>query len=654
MPLPLPSEPSLANTEFGRYHLLDQIGEGANGVVYRAHDAERGRDVAVKMLRLHLTGDASALRRFELEYQTLAKLEHPNVPRIHGPIERLPRPHFAMDFIDGPTLARRIAERSPLPLQEVLTYAKALASALAAMHARGLVHRDLKPGNIRLQKSEDAPFLIVKLLDFGIVRQVDAPRTETGGAIGTPEYMAPERDAGPEGDVFAFGLVLAEMSGGKRYITGKTPSQRSAERAQLSRKIEQAPQEIQPLLRKVLRLDKTKRPTSSQVMVEVQLIIDRQSGVPSLPATISESGALNGELGQALTPPPQRRARRRAATLVALAVSVTLSALVAQQQLHRRQTWSRISEAGALHDKAQARLPPLIDVGGATTRLGSPLALIERIRKGLAAWPPALLGPILLRQEQHEATIHSFALFEYEVSWQNVADWLNELLLRNRIEVRREQKAPALLRYVYDDRGRFLFDVDASVSGLIFDDRARVFNVREGYKNLPAELGTWDAADSFCRAYGLRLPTSDEWELAGRGTTGRLVPDGKDEHDPPLQCREAVISRDPLYSDSQCRDLPFAPEDVRGTRVTGRDQPRDETPEHIMNMAGNVSEWVADRCQNLAEPEQLETDYRAFRGGDYTSEIERGYLTFVSCNPRFAAPDSGTSVHRGLGWRCAK
>jgi serine/threonine protein kinase len=192
------------------------VGSGGMGHVFRARDRATGCDVALK-----LAAERSSEERFVRECDALASLEHPNIVRhvshgVDGPLG----PYLAMEWLDGEDLATRIA-RGALGFVETRALAHDLAEALAHAHARGFVHRDLKPGNVFFARAPAGE--VVKLLDFGVVRDLRAtPLSLTGAAVGTPEYMAPEQVRGLESvvaaaDVFALGCVLYEC------LTGSSP-----------------------------------------------------------------------------------------------------------------------------------------------------------------------------------------------------------------------------------------------------------------------------------------------------------------------------------------------------------------------------------------------------------------------------------------------
>jgi serine/threonine-protein kinase len=218
----------------GPYLVLEQIGAGGMGEVYRAKDTNLGRDVAIKVLPEAFAQDPERLARFEREAKTLASLNHPNIAIIHG-LERAGDGVLAivMELVEGPTLADRIAQ-GPIPVDEALPIAKQIAEALEAAHEQGIIHRDLKPANIKLR-----PDGIVRVLDFGLAKALElapssesmSPRittptmTQLGRILGTAAYMSPEQAKGKpadkRSDVWAFGCVLYEMLTRNRAFDGE-------------------------------------------------------------------------------------------------------------------------------------------------------------------------------------------------------------------------------------------------------------------------------------------------------------------------------------------------------------------------------------------------------------------------------------------------
>ncbi|HXT51546.1 MAG TPA: serine/threonine-protein kinase, partial [Thermoanaerobaculia bacterium] len=207
----------------GRYQLEQLIGQGGMAVVYRAVDAVLGRTVAVKVIRSAYTEDPHFLERFLQEARLVASLDHPNILPLYDFGEEKGRPYLVLPYLPGGSLADRMAG-VPQPLPLVAAWTLQLAGALDAAHARGVLHRDVKPGNVLVTKDGR-----LMLGDFGIARLAEATTrlTATGMVVGTPIYMAPElargADASPASDRYALAVMLFEMIAGQPPFLGTNP-----------------------------------------------------------------------------------------------------------------------------------------------------------------------------------------------------------------------------------------------------------------------------------------------------------------------------------------------------------------------------------------------------------------------------------------------
>jgi serine/threonine protein kinase len=235
-----------SGTKLGPYEIQSRLGAGGMGEVYRARDTRLGRDVAVKVLATHLSSDPDLKARFEREARAISSLQHPHICTLHDLGHQAGIDYLVMELLEGETLQVRLL-RGALPVKQAVDYGIEIAEALDRAHQAGLVHRDLKPGNVMLTKSG------AKLLDFGLAKSVApmatasapgslasstptmsiasttpkaVPLTERGTLVGTFQYVAPEvlqgKDADARSDVFALGAVLYEMLTGKHAFEGKS------------------------------------------------------------------------------------------------------------------------------------------------------------------------------------------------------------------------------------------------------------------------------------------------------------------------------------------------------------------------------------------------------------------------------------------------
>jgi serine/threonine-protein kinase len=220
------------------YRIVEKIGEGGMGVVYRAEDTRLGRQVALKFLSPKLLQDAVAIERFQREARAASSLNHPHIAAIYDIGKYNDVPFLVMELLDGTTLRKRCSG-VPLPIDTVLDYGVQIADALDAAHGAGIIHRDIKSANIFVTERGQ-----VKMLDFGLAKLSEPPpavsdqfaqttlapapaqATETGQTMGTPTYMSPEQARGEaidrRSDLFSFGVVLYEMATGREPFTGRT------------------------------------------------------------------------------------------------------------------------------------------------------------------------------------------------------------------------------------------------------------------------------------------------------------------------------------------------------------------------------------------------------------------------------------------------
>jgi serine/threonine-protein kinase len=222
----LAGPPSLVGKCLGDFELVDEIGRGGMGVVFKARQVSLDRIVALKMLLSEHFRDPVRLARFLSEARTMASLDHPNIVHIYQ-IGNCEHGHFfAMEFIDGQTLEAVIKEKHPVPVAWATSLMMVVGEAIQHAHAKGIVHRDLKPGNIMIDR-----FRRPVVMDFGIAKYLGqaSSLTQQGTIMGTPAFMAPEQASedfvpvGPHSDVYALGAILYMLLTGKPPYEGSTP-----------------------------------------------------------------------------------------------------------------------------------------------------------------------------------------------------------------------------------------------------------------------------------------------------------------------------------------------------------------------------------------------------------------------------------------------
>jgi serine/threonine protein kinase len=289
-----PRTPPSGQTTTSRYRVVEKIGAGGNGVVYKAEDTRLGRFVALKFLPPEGQRDAHAQARFQREAQAASALNHHNICTVYDIGEQDGQTFIAMELLEGQTLKQKIGSR-PLPLETLLDYATQIAAALEIAHKNGIVHRDIKPSNIFVTSRGE-----VKLADFGLAKRVmldstpigeaptiSGPITERGAIVGTVAYMSPEqaqdKDIDARSDIFSFGIVLYEMATGKRAFPGESSATIIGEilhkEPKPIRELNlQVPEELQRIVVKTLEKDREDRyQTAHELMVDLRRLMKKET-----------------------------------------------------------------------------------------------------------------------------------------------------------------------------------------------------------------------------------------------------------------------------------------------------------------------------------------------------------------------------------------
>ena len=294
----------MIGTRLAHYEITAHLGSGGMGDVYQATDTKLGRNVAIKLLPSAFASDVDRLTRFRREAQALAALNHINIAQIYGIEDSGSTSCIVMELVEGETLQARI-QRGPIAVPEALTIAKQIAEALEAAHDKGVIHRDLKPGNIMLADGK------VKVLDFGLAKAYDTPSpnstlansptltnmtfTSAGVILGTAAYMSPEQAKGRvvdrRTDIFAFGCVLYEMLTAKKAFDGEDATDIIGAVLRIEPDWSQFPDSVPPGVRRLLRLcleknPKNRRSDATDIRLDIEHVLNEPAAVVPAPIEI--------------------------------------------------------------------------------------------------------------------------------------------------------------------------------------------------------------------------------------------------------------------------------------------------------------------------------------------------------------------------------
>jgi serine/threonine protein kinase/Flp pilus assembly protein TadD len=398
------------------YRILEKLGGGGMGVVYKAEDVKLGRRVALKFLPEEVGDDPQALERLRREARAASALEHPNICTIHDIDEDAGRHFIVMELVEGETLKDRLATR-PLSLEQLLEFGIQLADALDAAHSHGIVHRDIKPANVLVTKRGQA-----KLMDFGLAKRAGPPEaagletgvsglataigeqhlTSPGTAIGTVAYMSPEQARGEEldsrTDLFSFGAVLYEMATGRQPFAGNTTAvifDGILNRAPVSpvRLNPDLPSELERIVNTALEKDRELRyQTAAELKADLKrLKRDSESGRTA--AARTESVAVP-------VPPPAKRSR--IPLMIGGAVAFVLLALVGLWFLSTRQK-APASAAGPASSQMSIAVLPFQSLGADKSSDFLRLALPDEIVTTLSRVPSLSIRPFSATRKYEKA-----------------------------------------------------------------------------------------------------------------------------------------------------------------------------------------------------------------------------------------------------------
>ncbi|HJQ55090.1 MAG TPA: serine/threonine-protein kinase [Gemmatimonadaceae bacterium] len=362
--------------DIGKYHIIELVGEGAMGVVYRANDSVLDRTVAIKVMNESIARQEDLRKRFLHEAQAAASLQHPNVVSIYDLGEVDGHMFIAMEFVDGVDLEKLLELGQPLSLQAKLDIIIDVLTGLTFAHKRGIVHRDIKPANIRVTEDGRA-----KIMDFGVAHLASSSMTSTGSFLGTPSYMAPEQitegKTTPQTDLFAVGGVLYQL------LTQMKPFEAPTLQNLFFRIITEKPKPVSelmpglpPALDRIVAKAMAKEPsdryaTALEMANELSAVRAKLSG-PAYPESVSLTASVSGALEMA------RKKQSRTRSL-AYAVGGAVAAIVLLVG------WSLIAKARALQNAVAEQSAPPASFAPAQTTTTPPANLTENHGGGATA-----------------------------------------------------------------------------------------------------------------------------------------------------------------------------------------------------------------------------------------------------------------------------
>jgi formylglycine-generating enzyme required for sulfatase activity/serine/threonine protein kinase len=575
----------LVGTRLGKYEIVAEIGRGGTGCVYLGYDPDLERDVAIKVLASYLVEEEGAVKRFRREARLMAKLKHPNIVTVYDVGMDGDRHYFVMEYLAGDTLATIIRQRACLPPGEVLTILAPLAAALDYAHGHGMVHRDVKPGNIIVD-----PGGRVTLTDFGIVRAAaETQLTTRGTMVGTPRYMSPEqvegRDFDGRSDQYSLGVVAYEM------LSGQVPFQIDNPLSMLYKIAHEKtppigqvraglPVGVEAVLERVLSKDPDERYATTAGFISAlgQAIVGDLVEV--------ETQAIARLAAKTLKPSPASRVtalfRLPARTWAIVGSGVVLGlALLVFGLIGRGEPPSASEPAGPMAlSSVVTRSPAIPSEQYIGERSGQAVRNVVLPTGGSVSMMYVPAGDFTMgtdlgndyEKPPHRVYLDAFWIDRTEVTNAQFAAFVEATGYQTDAE-RRGGGAN------YSAQGREL------VEGANWRHPQGRRSDLVGLDEHPVILVSWNDAAAYCAWRDARLPTEAEWEKAARGDDGRKHPWGD------------LFQRDSLnYCEVNCLfdwRTAGADDGYRFTAPVGS-YPAGASPYGAVDMAGNVREWVAD------------------------------------------------------------
>jgi formylglycine-generating enzyme required for sulfatase activity/tRNA A-37 threonylcarbamoyl transferase component Bud32 len=597
-------------TKLGKYEIIEEIGRGGFAVVYRARDTDLDRVVALKVLHPYWAADADFVTRFHREARTAARLRHPNIVTVHEAGEFEGQLYIAMEYLPGRNLRELLDAEGALSLERALPILEQVADALDYAHAQGLVHRDVKPGNVRVEEVERG--VRATLTDFGLVKAMagSSVLTSHGTLLGSPEYMAPEQadpqraaEIGPATDRYGLGIVAYQMLTGRVPFPGNTP-------ATLNAHLNLAPPDPQ-----AVREDLPPDVAASLLNMLAKSPGDRFASARAFVVRLREALSAESQVRERETQlVPLYGQLQAAAAREDWAGVLTLGGQIRALDADYRDVLEVMEQA-----KAQVRRP--------RRRRFRETRPVREVRTPLPAWVWVAGGAIAVALVVGLAgwgfgwfrSDHLPASASLHDTWTRPADGMVMVYVPGgTFQMGSDESDPD----AYDDE----FPQHSVTLDGFWIDRMEVTNAqyrqcveaeacqapttcdwgeptygKAAKTHHPVVCVDWSAAVDYCEWAGARLPTEAEWEYAARGPDGLIYPWGNSPPDNTL--------------------LNYA-ESVGATTEVGS-YPDGASWCKALDVAGNVWEWVADWYDDYppeaqANPAGPETgENKVLRGGGW-------------------------------------
>ncbi|MGB0386503.1 MAG: SUMF1/EgtB/PvdO family nonheme iron enzyme [Ardenticatenaceae bacterium] len=607
---------------FGHYEVEKVLGHGGFGSVYLARDTKLGRQVVLKVLHPHLAADQVMVERFMGEARAMALLDHPNIVTIFSIENNDEQPYIVMEFISGVTLGAHVSQKV-LSVREALPILQQIAAALDAAHAQGMVHRDIKPGNVLITHNGT-----IKLTDFGIVKMLKASEkaiTPAMATVGTVLYMSPEQadinrqdEIGPASDLYALGIIAYQMLAGRvPFWSQNTDVILAAHRTAPLPDPKAFGANIPPAVVVVLQKALAKKPADRYPTAGGFITALKRAAYSEEPTRFvnaTSSFAISEEELKNHIPPPPRAGQQ-------------------QQQQQPKMKVPRWNFRPALIGVALLLATFLVGaflVDVWPRRLEAFRGIVDSqatsvgVDNMVQVYVPA--GKFLMGSTPDESDA------DHEEPQRTVyldAFWIDQTEVTNTMYA--ECVAAGTCR-------------PPEAAGWSSNES---YYDNEEYKNYPVVGVSWEDANSYCSSVDRRLPTEAEWEKAARGTDGRKFPWGN----------ETIVDNRVNYCEENCSfEWQDKSEDdgYAHTAPVGS-YPEGESPYGALDMAGNVAEWVADWYDPTyyhTQPNRNPTgpnsgSLRTLRGGSWNN-IQSHIRTAVRSH-------SAPSVRlNDFGFRCAR